>query len=272
MKKNNVIFFGSKPAAVVAAEILLKKGWKIDLCVSTDSDEHSFYGEKNLLNFAKKNNIKVVTKKKDIKIKKKSVNFVISYMSRFYIDKDLRDLAKVASLNFHAGLLPKYGGFAFYNQAILDEVKEYGVTCHHMDEGYDTGPIAFKRKFKIDTQKETAYSLEKKSQLNMLKLFLKFIDSYEKKKKIPKLKQNKKDIRYINKIDFEKMKKINLSWPKKKIEKYIRAFYYPPYDGASFDIKNKTLLLNSGFCNNLVSKIIHRDDYDFYKKKIYEKI
>ena len=272
MKKNNVIFFGSKPGAVVAAEILIKKGWNIDLCVSTDRDEQSFYGNKNLLNFAKKNKIKVVRKIKDIKLKKKSVDFVISYMSRYFINKDLRDLAKVASLNFHAGLLPKYAGFAFYNQAILDEAKVYGVTCHHMDDGYDTGPIAFTKKIKIDYQKETAFSLEKKSQVSMLKLFLKFLETYEKKKKIPKIKQNLIEIRYITKKNFENLKKVNLSWPQKKIEKYIRAFYYPPYNGAFLEFKNKKFLLNSEFCNKLTSKIIYKDDYNYYKKEVYEKI
>ena len=103
------------------------------------------------------NGLKVVTQK-DLTISE-TADFVISYMYRHLVKSETLAMARRAALNFHAGPLPEYGGWAFYNLAILESASEYGCTCHFMDEGFDTGPLFKVKRFPIDASQETAYSL-----------------------------------------------------------------------------------------------------------------
>ncbi len=100
------------------------------------------------------------------------MDFVISYMYRHLVKGDVIAMAKQAAVNFHAGPLPAYGGWAFYNVAILENASEYGCTCHYMDEGFDTGPIFKVRNFPINTSLETACSLERKTQREMINFLM----------------------------------------------------------------------------------------------------
>jgi methionyl-tRNA formyltransferase len=54
---------------------------------------------------------------------------------------DLLALPKIAPINLHASLLPKYRGAAPIQRAIMNGESETGVTTMHMDRGMDTGDI-----------------------------------------------------------------------------------------------------------------------------------
>ena len=51
------------------------------------------------------------------------------------------DIPKIAPLNLHASLLPKYRGAAPVQWAILNGEKQTGVCLMKMDAGMDTGPV-----------------------------------------------------------------------------------------------------------------------------------
>jgi methionyl-tRNA formyltransferase len=57
--------------------------------------------------------------------------------------------ASEGAWNVHASLLPKYRGAAPIERAIMDGEHETGVTIIRMDEGLDTGPMAFQRRVEI---------------------------------------------------------------------------------------------------------------------------
>jgi len=52
--------------------------------------------------------------------------------------------------NVHASLLPAYRGAAPIERAIMAGEKETGVSIMRMDEGLDTGPVAFLRRLPMD--------------------------------------------------------------------------------------------------------------------------
>ena len=64
-------------------------------------------------------------------------------------------------IGFHPSLLPKRRGRAPINWAIIDGLKESGVSLFHLDKGADSGNLIFQEKFKIDKE-ETASDLIKK--------------------------------------------------------------------------------------------------------------
>ena len=68
------------------------------------------------------------------------------------------DIPKIAPLNLHASLLPKYRGAAPVQWAILNGEKETGVCLMKMDAGMDTGPVYAREVVAIDP-KETPITL-----------------------------------------------------------------------------------------------------------------
>lgn len=72
---------------------------------------------------------------------------IISYLGRWIVPVDLLNRAMTA-INFHPGP-PEYPGYGCNNFAIYDDVREYGVTCHHMAPRVDTGPIVAVKRFPV---------------------------------------------------------------------------------------------------------------------------
>jgi methionyl-tRNA formyltransferase len=68
------------------------------------------------------------------------------------------DSARIACLNLHASLLPRWRGAAPIQAAIAAGDRETGITVIYMDEGLDTGDILLKREIEIGSH-ETGGSL-----------------------------------------------------------------------------------------------------------------
>ena len=74
------------------------------------------------------------------------------------LSKNILNIPKLATINVHASLLPKYRGSAPIQWAVINGEKETGVTTMLMDEGMDTGDILLSSKTEI-TLNDTAGSL-----------------------------------------------------------------------------------------------------------------
>ena len=65
------------------------------------------------------------------------------------LPRDVLEIPKVACLNLHASLLPRWRGAAPIQAAIAAGDRESGITVMYMDEGLDTGDILLQRKIDI---------------------------------------------------------------------------------------------------------------------------
>ncbi len=138
MAKPSVILLGSKPASVVALSVMMKRGWKVQAVVVSPKFNYTWLNGPTLQSYCEANGIPVLTSQDQLS-RDSPADFVISYMFRYRVKSATLSLARRAALNFHAGPLPEFGGWAFYNIAILEDSEYYGCTCHYMDEGFDTG-------------------------------------------------------------------------------------------------------------------------------------
>lgn len=222
------ILLGSKPASVVALLLLRKHGWDIKEVVATP-EQADWLPRPTLFEVATSLGIKTVQDQADLITEK--VDFVISYMCRARVKPQTLIKGRYP-LNFHAGPLPEFGGWAFYNVAILENSHEYGCTCHIMDESFDTGPLIKVRRFSINPIKETAYSLERKAQLEMLLLFEEVLSIYETAGCLQSSKQDRSKMRYMNGQEFGKLKEIPQNATEEEVDRISRAFWYPPYEVA----------------------------------------
>ena len=234
MSSLSVIFMGSKPGSVVALSILLERGWKVKYVVTAPKFTHPWIAGPTLEDLGKAKGIEVITQ--DEIPRNEKVDFVISYMFRNLVKPDVLILARRAAINFHAAPLPEFGGWAFYNIAILENATEYGCTCHYMDKGFDTGPILKVRRFPIDALQETAFSLEQRAQEEMIRLFLDFCHISETRGTLPLEEQDKSKMRYLSRREFETLRKIPVDADEETINRYARAFWYPPYECAYIEV------------------------------------
>lgn len=258
MPKPSVILMGSKPGAVVALEMMLDRGWQVRGVVTTQKHLHPWIAGPTLAEFAESKGIRVTTQAelpRDL-----DADLVISYMYRLRVKPDVIAMARRAAVNFHAGPLPEFGGWAFYSVAILENAVEYGCTCHYMDEGFDTGPLLRVRRFPIEASRETAYSLERKAQAEMLRLFAEFCEMAESAGDLPREMQDAARMRYMSREEFEALKLIPPGADAETAERYARAFWYPPYECAVMQAGTSQVEVLPRLVKEELAELLHKND------------
>lgn len=261
MSKPSAILLGSKPGAVVALSVMLARGWDVRCVVTSPKFSHPWIPAPTLAEFAASRGVKVLTAQDQLP-PAEPADFVISYMFRYLVKPETLRRARRAALNFHAGPLPEFGGWAFYNVAILEGSPEYGCTCHYMDEGFDTGPLFKVRRFPIDASRETAYSLERKAQEEMIGLFREFCRVAESGEELPREEQDASRMRYMKREEFEALKEIPAGADDETVQRYARAFWYPPYDCAYLVAGGAKVEVVPRVAKEQVAERLHADDLE----------
>ncbi|MBQ4284570.1 MAG: hypothetical protein IJB96_11675 [Lachnospira sp.] len=185
------------------------------------------------------------------------IDIVVSYLYWRKIHNPLIDGPKYGCINFHPAILPDWRGTAGYNIAILKKLPEWGATAHYVDKNFDTGSIIRVYKFNFDYRIETAQSLEKKTQNVQMDLYKSIILDILEKGKLSSTPQKKEDGVYISKKEMLEMMRIDLNnLENEDLDLKIRAFWFPPYDGAGFEVNGKFYTL----VNNEILKTLHPKD------------
>lgn len=83
-------------------------------------------------------------------LKRKEIDYILLTDYGKILKKELLEVPKIAPLNLHPSLLPKYRGAAPLERAIMNGEKYTGFTIFIMDEGIDTGDILYQKKILID--------------------------------------------------------------------------------------------------------------------------
>ena len=154
MKKlMNFIIIGNGKMCIDCIAIMLNnKNVKIPLVLFSkflDRNHHlRNFLIRNGINFKASENLK---SEDDINlIYKTKPDYILNINSFWIIKTEILSIPKITTINFHNGLLPKYGGVNIPNWAILNGEKVHGVTWHIVDEGIDTGNILWQIKFEFD--------------------------------------------------------------------------------------------------------------------------
>jgi methionyl-tRNA formyltransferase len=161
----------------------------------------------------------------------------IDYIFSFYwkrISKKLLDFPTFGAINFHPGPLPEARGCG-YNIAVLNNWNYFGVTAHYMDENFDTGEIIEKEVFLISSDiivTELVLLAHKK----LFELFKKIFFRLSQNEKLPSFPQGEGN--YYSLEYVESLKQVDLNDEADVIDRKIRAFWYPPYSGATIITPN----------------------------------
>jgi methionyl-tRNA formyltransferase len=143
----HAVVFAYHDVGVNCLKALLHADIQIDLVVThqDDPNENVWFG--SVAKLCEEKNISYLTPNANQlmdlvpQIQKLAPDYLFSFYYRHMIPTELLACAKIAALNMHGSLLPKYRGRAPVNWAILHGETETGATLHVMEAKPDAGDI-----------------------------------------------------------------------------------------------------------------------------------
>jgi methionyl-tRNA formyltransferase len=132
-------------------------------------------------------------------------------------------------INLHPSLLPDYKGCFSSVWAIINGEKETGITYHILTEDIDAGNILIQEKIKIN-QDDTAYSLFHKLITLGIQLLPRLFMLVENNYGGTPQYLTGHERYYKRQLPYDGL--IDPNWEEDKKERFIRAMYFPPYEGA----------------------------------------
>ncbi len=146
------------------------------------------------------------------------------------------EIPKIACLNLHASLLPRWRGAAPIQAAIAAGDREAGMTVMYMDEGLDTGDILLQRKIDISPSETGATLHDRLAQIAPEALLesLRLLAAGN----APRIPQDQALATYAPKLNRE-AGRLNWNESVEAIERKIRA--YNPRPGAFTEFSGRNL-------------------------------
>jgi methionyl-tRNA formyltransferase len=164
------------------------------------------------------------------------------------LPRDVLEIPKIACLNLHASLLPRWRGAAPVQAAIVAGDQETGITVMYMDEELDTGDILLRRTIHI-LPDDTGGSLHNRLAQIAPDALLESLRMLEKNS-APRIPQDNAHATSAPKLKREHGR-IDWSEPAEVIERKIRAFNpwpgaFTPMGGQNLKIFSATIVDLSG--------------------------
>lgn len=143
----HAVVFAYHDVGVNCLKALLNAGIQVDLVVTHQNDPNENVWFASVAKLCEEKNISYITPSaselNDLipKLQALSPDYLFSFYYRHMIPTQILACAKIAALNMHGSLLPKYRGRAPVNWAILNGESETGATLHIMEAKPDAGDI-----------------------------------------------------------------------------------------------------------------------------------
>lgn len=167
------------------------------------------------------------------KLSQLELDLIILAWWPYILKKSLLALARLGIMNFHPSLLP-YNRGKHYNFWTVVEDTPFGVTLQWVEEGIDSGDIAFQSVIGKSWE-DTGESLYCKAQEEMIHLFKENFAAI-KMGTIPRVPQDLGIGSFHKSCEIEKASKIELDkyYKARDLLNILRARTFPPHPGAWF--------------------------------------
>lgn len=177
----NIVLFGNNQAAIYALqEIQRRENYRVWVVTPANKKVHGWH--ESLYDYAIKSGVQHVHSYADINqsdFADQMAEFKPDlFLSIYYdqiINENLLRLARIASINVHPSLLPKYRGTAPIIWAIVNGESETGVTFHYMESTVDSGAILMQRLVPISAT-DSGYDVHQKCNQLIARLLPEFFD------------------------------------------------------------------------------------------------
>lgn len=226
-----------KRSAARALDWLASEGAEVVAVVASEPDEFT-RDEQRVDYVAERRGLPIVSDESLYADPPADVDLVISFLFWKRIREPLLSLGRAGCLNFHPAPLPDIRGVGGYNVAVLEGMTEWGVSCHFVDADFDTGDLVQVDRFPIDAETATALSVDLVSQERLYELFKSVMRRALAGEELPREPQGAG--RYVSRDEFESLRRLR---PGDDVERKLRAFWYPPYQGALVEVDGRELTL-----------------------------
>ena len=255
-KKLNIMFMGTPDFAVECLDKLLKSKHNIVGVVSSE-DKKAGRGKK-----IKISDVKQYCIEKSLKIfqpnKLTDINFIneiiklnpdlIIVVAFRMLPKILWEIPKLGTINLHASLLPNLRGAAPIHWAIINGLKETGLTTFYINDKIDCGNIIEQSKVKINDYENTGELYNKLKKIGS-ELLINSIDLIQEKSFKSKVQENSTDYLLAPKLN-KKNTRINWNNNSKEISNQIRGLSPFPVAWSTLESNNKILKIYKSSINN----------------------
>ena len=146
------------------------------------------------------------------------------------------DVPTFGCINIHASVLPKYRGSAPYQWAVLDGLRETGVTAMYLCREMDAGDIIDVSKTPIG-ENETAGELLDRLAVLGAELLSKTLSRFETEGKVPATPQNPGEVSYAPMLD-KTMCPIDWNKSALQVHNHVRGLH--PWPVATMELQGKT--------------------------------
>jgi methionyl-tRNA formyltransferase len=241
----HAVVFAYHDVGVNCLKALLNAGIQVDLVVTHQDDPHENVWFASVAKLCEEKNIAYITPSanelKDFipKLEALSPDYIFSFYYRHMIPAQILACAKIAALNMHGSLLPKYRGRAPVNWAILHGESETGATLHIMEAKPDAGDIVGQVAVSIGADETATDVFTKVSQaaVEVLETVLPSLTAGQVPRKPNELQKG-------SYFGGRKPADGQIHWNQtaQQVHNLVRAVA-PPYPGAFTDHKGKTMIV-----------------------------
>lgn len=163
---------------------------------------------------------------------------ILSLHYRKLIPAEMLAMAPAGGINLHPSLLPAYRGTNSVQWVLINGETETGFTFHHMDASFDNGTILVQEAVPI-TETDTAFSLFHKLMVRPLWRLEHVIERALARD--PGRAQVGEISYFPRQLPFDGA--IDTSWDEARVERFIRAMYFPPFPPAKLVRNGETHLV-----------------------------
>ena len=159
-----------------------------------------------------------------------AIDLLISFGSPKKIEDYILKKAKCA-INFHPAPLPEYKGNACACHGIYNGETHWAGTFHIMTSEFDRGPIIEKRYFEITPDLQYGILLSNATWDLGYEMLKHLVNEYVKTGSLTSVEQQQTR-KFYKRKDLNRARKIYETDSPEEIERKIKAFWFPPYEGA----------------------------------------
>ncbi|NEQ51528.1 MAG: hypothetical protein F6K11_15525 [Leptolyngbya sp. SIO3F4] len=149
--------------------------------------------------------------------------------------------------------LPEYRGCNQFSFAILQKAQTFGTTLHRLEAGIDSGAILAERRFHLESDTSVQALYQQTLQASR-ELFDAEIGNILNGRFIAVPQEElvaERGTEYHARHEIEGIKQIDLTWPEEKIDRHIRATWFPPFE-PPYALKNgEKITLSPNWRNEL---------------------
>ena len=147
-------------------------------------------------------------------------------------NKEILQLPKIAMINVHPSMLPKYRGPNPYLRTIINGETESGITFHLMTEEFDAGPILMQKAIEIKRQ-DTGKELRQRTVLAARDAVTELLDRLDNDFIIP-VEQSEQRATYYSQVTNDEIM-LDFTKPAEEVFNRIRGFH--PWSKTYFPYK-----------------------------------